>query len=38
MRKGIEFLIDGWEPLLMQSILDSLKKACLKKTCLAYAS
>lgn len=30
MRKGIEYYIDGWEPLLMQSILDAYKTAHLK--------
>ena len=31
MRKGIEYLIDGWEPLLMQSILETCKKAYLER-------
>ena len=31
MRKGLSLVIDGWEPLLMQSILEKLKDTYLKK-------
>ena len=30
MRKGIEYFIDGWEPLLMQTILEAYKKTYIK--------
>ena len=30
MRKALEFLIDGWEPLLMQSILETYKQSYLR--------
>ena len=30
MRKGIEYIIDGWEPMLMQTILEAHKSAYLK--------
>lgn len=31
MKKGLEFLIDGWDPMLSQSILEQYKKSLLKK-------
>ena len=31
MRKGFEYLVDGWEPLLLQSILETYKKAYLER-------
>ena len=31
MRKGIEYIIDGWEPMFMQTILETYKSAYLKE-------